>query len=190
MVIQLTAFDGMWSRKISQSARPRNRSSRRSRSVVTGAMGGFSFAARWGHNPDERFEHSMARRHMSGGRFSGGYWNVPGDNPQDRGDRGAPLHAGAIVADERLFLLGLHHQYFQSRFRDRAVEDPPLAHHRRLRPLAGGERAGRGGRRAGARARRLVRIYERRAAADAFGLHGRDIRNGFGRRRAFRYRDP
>src|SRR5205085_86762 len=32
MVIQLTMFEGIWSRKISHSASPRNRSSRRSRS--------------------------------------------------------------------------------------------------------------------------------------------------------------
>src|SRR6266436_536584 len=32
MVTQLTIFEGMWSRKMSHSARPRNKSSRRSRS--------------------------------------------------------------------------------------------------------------------------------------------------------------
>src|SRR5471032_2721494 len=39
MVIQFTMFVGIWSRKISQSAMPRNRSSRRSRSaVIVGAI--------------------------------------------------------------------------------------------------------------------------------------------------------
>src|SRR5258705_13253268 len=39
MVTQLTAFEGIWSRKISQRAMPRNKSSRRSRlvAVTTGA---------------------------------------------------------------------------------------------------------------------------------------------------------
>src|SRR5690348_5657957 len=97
-------------------------------------MGGFSFATRWGHNPDERFEQSNARRHISGEHFSGGYWNVPGADPQDRSDRDAALPAGPVVADERLFLLGIYDQYCQSRFRARAVEDPALEDHRRLRP--------------------------------------------------------
>src|SRR5262249_20313131 len=39
MVAQATRFDGIWSRKISQSAIPRNKSSRRSRPVVTTGAG-------------------------------------------------------------------------------------------------------------------------------------------------------
>src|SRR5262245_3327230 len=39
MVIQLTMLDGMWSRKMSQSAIPRNRSSRRSRWDGTAGVG-------------------------------------------------------------------------------------------------------------------------------------------------------
>src|SRR5215470_4373196 len=39
MVIQLTTLEGMWSRKINQSAIPRNRSSRRSRPVVAMTTG-------------------------------------------------------------------------------------------------------------------------------------------------------
>ena len=40
-----------------------------------------------------------------------------------------------------------------------------------------------------AQARRVVRIYQRRAAADAVRLHGRQLRHGDGCGRAFRYRD-
>ena len=43
------------------------------------------------------------------------------------------LPARALVAGERLFLLGLYHHAHQSRDRDRAAQDPPLAHHRRPR---------------------------------------------------------
>src|ERR1700732_1452590 len=46
MVIQLTMFDGMWTRKISHSARPGNKSSRRSRSP--GLDDGTRLASAWG----------------------------------------------------------------------------------------------------------------------------------------------
>ena len=39
-------------------------------------------------------------------------------------------------------------------------------------------------------ARRVVRIHQRRAAADAIRLHGRHLRHGDRRRRAFRHRNP
>ena len=42
----------------------------------------------------------------------------------------------------------------------------------------------------GARARGVVRIHERRAAADALRLHGRQLRHGHQAGRALRHRDP
>ena len=59
--------------------------------------------------------------------------------------------------------------------------------HGRLQEVRG---AGRGRRGAGARARRIVRIHQRRAAADAVRLHDRHLRHGDGERRRLRHRYP
>src|SRR5215207_9035737 len=50
IVPQLTTLDGIWSRKISQSAKPRNRSNRRSR--CAGAAGGMDEYGRYGLKAD------------------------------------------------------------------------------------------------------------------------------------------
>src|ERR1044071_6503962 len=99
MVIQLTALDGIWSRKISQSAIPRNRSSRRSRSVGTGAMFGFSFLYAFGHNPG-RPANGKARRSKIVQQV-----DVSRRDPQDRSDRDAPFSFGAVVTKRWIFFL-------------------------------------------------------------------------------------
>ena len=59
--------------------------------------------------------------------------------------------------------------------------------HGRLQEVRG---AGVVGETAGAGARRVVRIHQRRAAADAVRLHDRNLRHGDRNRRALRHRDP
>ena len=52
--------------------------------------------------------------------------------------------------EKSLLFLGLYHRDQQPRHDHRPAQDPPLAHHRRVRPLAGGARRRRGRRGAGA----------------------------------------
>ena len=61
--------------------------------------------------------------------------------------------------DEGPLLLGLHHRHHQRGQRDGAAALAALAHHRRRRPHRGGARARRGGRDAGAGARRVVPLH-------------------------------
>ncbi len=62
--------------------------------------------------------------------------------------------------------------------RNGAIENPALAHHRCPRPPPGSARRRRRRRGTGAQVRRIVRIYQRGAATDAFRLHGRQLRDG------------
>ena len=100
------------------------------------------------------------------------------------------LPARPLLAGERLFLLGLYHhitnlgtETVQLKTRHWRITDAQG----RLQEVRG---AGRGGRGAGAQAGRVLRIHQRRAAADAVRLHGRHLRHGDRGGRGVRHRHP
>jgi hypothetical protein len=114
--------------------------------------------------------------------------NVSCRHPQHRGRGDPALRRRPLLAGKQLFLLGLHHRHHQSRRGDGAAQDPALAHYRRQRPPPGRARRRRCRGGTGAQGRRVVRIYQRRTAADPLRLHGRSLRHGERERRKLRDR--
>src|SRR5690242_13376776 len=149
-------FEGMWSRKISQSAMPRNRSSLRSRVVV---VAGRIVGAIWrGVSPSPNscardcslwltnylpaipptvsiLQQSRLKSHWSPSLMEVAHARrkapIPCGDAPNRSACRAAVSGRALLARERLLFLGVYHNSYQSGARDGSIEEAPLAHHGR-----------------------------------------------------------
>src|SRR5258706_2512527 len=121
-------------------------------------------------------------------RFGKNRPHVPRRYPPDRGHRRTELPAGTLVGRKKSIFLVLHHRHHQYRRGDGATADAALDHYRRHPPQAGGPWRRRSRRAAGARARRALRIHQRRPASYRLRLHDRPLPDGERERRPVRDR--